>query len=238
MCHNKTKEKLVNYTKLSEQEQQHINNIFNTFYNKYHNTNVIMLQKKLSNIFKMSIQEDVIKDMLQDIYISLLSNHDKLLNMKDEVELLKLYYSFVNSVRVIGNCFSKIKYIMNLNIEDYDIIEEEYQQQYETDNLNFRLSNEERLTAHYVAIGELYEYIFENNDCILAQSLSQAEQEDEMLYKVAVHYAATPNMAFLIKNKDLFGIYSVQKYINQFKNIVANLTKKEPQKHSIYRTSK
>lgn len=229
--YSKTREKYEELKKYGIDKKT--NKLFTIFFEKYHKTNIDLLYKRLQKCFGNIITIDIVECVLQDIYFYMMLQFEYFLKLETSQDIYCWYCKIVNSPRVIGQTWHKIKYLTYEYPQDCPDKIPNTDECWGLNNLDFRLPNRERLFYHYNAISEIYEYIQNYPDSILSKSLELCDNDE--LYNVAINYAATPNMEFLKKNMKTLKLSKIQENVNKYKKIVSQLVGKQPKTHCIFR---
>lgn len=117
--YKKTLERFEKATQSNNRDK--INEIFTKFVKNNHETNYNFLLQRALKVFGSQIEEEMIEDQLQDLYLSLLLLPEEQLLQMEEVDLIRLFRSYVNSPSTVGGLYQKIKYRSHEDIDDYDI---------------------------------------------------------------------------------------------------------------------
>lgn len=223
----KTKVKIENIKKLSDEERAEIHNILNDFISKNRKNHYNILSKRLNKALKFGVEDEVIEDNLQNIYVYMYLNPETVKSFNETGCLNRLFNALAYNISLVGNVLKR--YYRELPMmENIDFEYEETEITCSFESLCPDLSNEERLEYHRVAVDELKEYLLDNPQCKLKSALDIIKKEHKKsVYDVALNYAATPSYKFLETNKEILGIKNVQNNVNKFKKVCERVYGKE-----------
>lgn len=223
----KTREKIENIKKLSDEEREEIHRILNEFISKNRKKHYNILSRRLNKALKFGVDDVIIEDNLQNIYVYMYLNPETVKSFNDTGCLNRLFNALVYNISLVGNVLRRYHRELPL-MEDLDFEYEESIHSCSFESLCPNFSNEERLEYHRVALDELKEYLLDNPQCKLKSALDIIKKEHKKsVYDVALNYAATPSYKFLEENKAVLGIKNVQNNVNKFKKVCERVYGKE-----------
>lgn len=208
---------------LSEQERNEVHRILNEFISKNRTKHFRILNRRFVRVFGGYVDTEVIEDMLQNIYIYMYLNPDKVKEFYSTGHLDRLFNSLVYHKYTLMNVSHGINTDLPL-LEDMDFPCEEDEKQWTVDSLNPDLSNEERLEGHRIALDELESYLIDNPQSNLKKALELTKSTySSLTYKIALNFVATPNYSFLYKNREKLGLRNIQPNLQHFKEICSQV---------------
>lgn len=241
---------------LTKEEKSFIDKIMTEFINAYRKKNINTLTNLMVRRWTGHVDEDIINDKVQDLYIWMYTHYDvtvSFYNQHGQIKgLQKLMNLLLYNIRNISDV--KKKLLNSVHFEPFDNtmleIPDEEEQQFTLDSLNPHLPTEKRLEAHLIALEETKQWLLDNPESYAAKALRMLREDSQYIkkpkniqltdkgeeyYKVALHYIATPSMSFIYSNAQELGIIKSHQPIIHFKRIFASLYGKEPVKHIEYK---
>lgn len=223
----KTKARIENIKKLSDEERAEIHSILNDFIAKNRTKHYNILSGRLNRVFKFGIDDETVEDNLQNIYVYMYLNPETVKSFNETGCLNRLFNALAYNISLVGNISKKYGRELPM-IENVDFEYEESSHGCSFESLCPDLTNEERLEYHRIALDELKEYLLDNPQSKLKSALDIIKKEyNKPTYDVALNYAATPSYKFLETNKAVLGIKNVQNNVDKFKKVCERVYGKE-----------
>lgn len=219
--HQKRALKTQQIKTMSDEERTEIHKILNEFISKNRTKHFRILNRRLRG-FLGDVDTDTVEDTLQNIYVYMYLNPEKVKDFYSTGYLDRLFNSIVYHVFTLMNVSQSMPKDLPL-LEEMDF-EYEEENHYSTESLDPTLSNETRLEGHRIALDELYSYLFDNPQSNLKKALDLTKNTyPELTYRVAINYCATPSYTFLYKNREKLGLKNIQPNLQHFKEICAQV---------------
>lgn len=220
-----TIEKQNHLKEIPEEELDRMRQILNDYIAKNRKKHVIILKRRLYRVNGSTMTNDVVEDILQNIYIYAWTNIERVMEFYKTDNMDRYFLALFYNQSTAKN--ARLRAGRDLHFEEIweEYLEyEEDDPQYSNYALNPRIPTEERIHYHKVALQETKDFLWDNTDCDLNKALLiQKSRYGQKGYDVAINYIATPSYSFLMKNCRELGIHNVQTHINHFKEICADI---------------
>ena len=210
-----TVEKETKLKQLPQEKMEKLHTILNKYISSSHTKNVRYLANRLSKKFGHSIEHDIIEEALQEIYVYMYINPEKVFEFNETGNLQRLVNTLIYHLTTLNNAAKKIKSRGRMNffedvLNDEDefvnegMFEEECEYNYVNDALDPRLPNEERLELHRMALKDVKDYLQENPNSKMNIALERLKTEStskpDVAYRCGLNYCATMSYKFLKRN--------------------------------------
>ena len=223
MCYEEkveTRRKVEHLLQIPEEKLAPMREILNKYITKNRKKHLFILRKALSRRLGSLVNDDVVNDILQSIYVYSWQNIERVMEFYETGYMDRYFNSLFYHITTV----KRARILMNRDVHTEiidDLIEAiEDDKQYVNDALNPKLDVDERIEAHRIALDETKEYLLDNSESRLNKALElQKKRYGQKGYDVAINYITTPSFAFLMKNCHKLGICNVQSNINRFKEI-------------------
>ena len=219
--HQKRALKTQQIKTLSDEERTEIHKILNEFISKNRTKHFRILNRRLRTVLG-DVDAETVEDTLQNIYVYMYLNPEKVKEFYSTGYLDRLFNSIVYHAFTLMNVSQSMPKDLPL-MEEMDF-EYEEENHYSTESLDPTLSNEIRLEGHRIALDELSSYLFDNPQSNLKKALELTKNTcPEFTYRVAINYCATPSYTFLYKNREKLGLRNIQPNLQKFKEICSQV---------------
>ena len=223
-----TIEKLNHLKEIPEEELNRMRDILNTYIAKNRKKHYNTLRKSLTKRLGSLLDENIVEDMLQSIYVYAWTNIERVMEFYNTDGMDRYFNSIFYNPATTGSARvflgKEIRAEINSEITP-EIIDDKH---YTNDALNPRNSLEERIEAHRIALEETLDYLNDNPHSKLHKALEvQKKRHGQKGYDVALNYITTPSFSFLMKNCRELGIHNVQWNIECFKQVCSEVYGKE-----------
>lgn len=220
--HQKRALKTQQIKTLSDEERTEIHKILNEFISKNRTKHFRILNKRLRTVLG-NVDADTVEDTLQNIYVYMYLNPEKVKEFYSTGYLGRLFNTIVYHAFTLINVSQSTPKDLPL-MEEMDFEYEEDEKQWTVDSLDPTLSNEARLEGHRIALDELKSYLIDNPQSNLKKALELTKNTySELTYRVAMHYCATPSYKFLRDNAKELGLKNIQPNLQKFKEICSQV---------------
>lgn len=202
---------------IPEEKLEKMREILNEYIAKNRKKHLFILKKSIARRIGRLVTDEIAEDILQEQYIYAWTNIERVMEFYDTGYLDRYFNTLFFHVATRRRAEIRLGRDVHTEFIDDILPEEESPKQYTNDALNARLSLEERLEAHRIALEETKEWLFDNPTSPTAKALKLCDSKK--LRDVALNYIATPSYSFLMKNCRELGIHNVQSNIDRFKKI-------------------
>lgn len=215
-----TLKKIEHLLQIPEEELAPMRDILNKYISKNRKKHKFILRKALARRLGSMINDELVDDILQTIYIYSWQNIERVMEFYKTDSMDRYFNSLFYHIATTKRARLLLGRDIHTEIID-DILEAvEDDRQYTNDALNPKLTIEERIEAHRIALDETKEYLYDNPQSKLNKALEiQKKYSGQKGYDVAINYVTTPSYTFLMKNYKELNIHNVQANINKFKEV-------------------
>lgn len=217
----KTQERYNRAKNMSTEDRQKIDSLITAYIKEYHNYNTIVCSNRLYHICGHYVKKDIIAELLQDIYVWLYINYDRILECKTTAHVRNIVNKLFNTKILLTKANELLKQSNPIQIPvTYPAQTEDDDTEAFTDSLNFYLPNEDRLYHHFLELEQLKIYLYNYPHSKLKSLLECQKSISDEAYNCALHYIVTPSPSFLIKNARKIGIKNPTKHLKEFKKFL------------------
>ena len=233
----KTVEAIEKTKQMSPEERAKLDKIMTEFIIKYRKYSTNTLMRRLYKSLNRHIDADVVQDKIQDLYIWMYIHSDVTLSFYNRYgSLIKLMNLLIFNSRTTADCYNKLVGTNHMELFEDVAMYEEDDQHYINYALNPKLSTEERLEWHRVALEQTKEWLIDNPHSNTAKALERTQHlcklrkgvdVSKQYYNVCLNYIATPSRTFLYNNADALGLIKSHNPVALFKKVCAEIWNKE-----------